>query len=233
MALISKVINKAAAPMEGANLAVLQSLMDRIDSGELNFYEKTEDFNLTVSLTDFNFLKLDTALYNKINLPFQITIWNNTFMKTRMFRVVSRKLPNTINWFTDVELPLDIEINEEKSFIIYVAIDSLDDLDWLIDNDMAFMLYTDNTTLAEVDFAIHVPDIRELTKYRAYEDTTLDLDDWYLQGLTDFDDILMKAFKLDDEQRVYSKLKEFQNFMDISADSTYGSAAVESVLSNI
>jgi hypothetical protein len=97
MALISQFINQVAAPMEGCNLAVLQGLMSQIDDGKLDFYEKAPAFNVSVQMNQFNILKLDTAMYNKINLPFQVTVYNNTFMSTRIFRLVSRKIPNTIN----------------------------------------------------------------------------------------------------------------------------------------
>jgi hypothetical protein len=97
MALIYKNIKSLAAPMEGCNLSVLQSLMSQIDTGELSFYEQKRGFKLTVDLASFNTLKIDTVLYSKINLPFQVSIYNNTFMKTKVFRLVSRKIPNTIN----------------------------------------------------------------------------------------------------------------------------------------
>lgn len=97
MALILDYIKANAAPMEGANLAVLEDLLNQIDSGKLNFYEKAEEFKIELKLADFNLLQFDHHLYSKINLPFQITVYNNTFMKTKIYRLVSRKLPNTIN----------------------------------------------------------------------------------------------------------------------------------------
>lgn len=233
MAIVSSVLKSVATPMEGCNLAVLQDLLSQIDTGNLDFYEKTGNFKLSIKMADFNLLKFDNVLYTKLNLPFQITVMNNTFMKTNVFRLVSRKLPNTINWFSNIEFPFDVEIGQSASFIIYIAIDSLDDIDWLIDNDMAFMLYTDNTTLSEIDFAIRVPDIRGIVQYQNPRDNTLSLDEQYLQGIFELEDLLPKAFKLDDEAKVYNKLKDFQNFIDLSSDSTYGKAAMESVLSDI
>jgi hypothetical protein len=94
-------------------------------------------------------------------------------------------------------------------------------------------MYSDNTTLSEIDFAIRVPDIRGLTKYSKLRDTTLDLDDWYLSGLLSIDDIIPKAMSLDEEVKVYAKLKTFQNFVDLSTDSTYGQAAMEALLNDI
>jgi len=51
--------------------------------------------------------------------------------------------------------------------------------------------------------------------------------------LLQLEDIIPKAFNLDDEAKIYSKLRNFQNFVDLSSDSTYGQAAVESVLKDI
>ena len=117
--------------------------------------------------------------------------------------------------------------------MIYVSIDSFDDVDWLIDNDLAFMMYSDNTTLSEIDFAIRVPDIRGVLSITDRGDTTLDLDDWYNPGLLDLEDIIPRAFKLDDDAKVYSKLRDFQLMSDLSPDLTYGKEALESMLIDI
>ena len=97
MSLLAQNLKQVTTPMEGCNLSVLQSVLDQIDSGALNFYEKAPEFKLVIDMTNFNLLAVDYAMYNKINLPFEITVYNNTFMKTRVLRLVSRKLPNTVN----------------------------------------------------------------------------------------------------------------------------------------
>lgn len=70
-----------------------------------------------------------------------------------------------------------------------MTIDTLDDIDWLIDNDLAFVAYTDNTTLYEIDFAIRVPDIRGISSFSQFENY-IEAKDWYESGVTDFDEII-------------------------------------------
>jgi hypothetical protein len=61
------------------------------------FYQNTDKFQITINPQDFDLLQVNEKLSHAIILPYEVSIVNKSFMKTKVYRLVSRKLPNTIN----------------------------------------------------------------------------------------------------------------------------------------
>jgi len=104
--------------VEAAAGEMLSTILNGMDSGTLTFTETVDAFKISINMSNFNILTFDEILYDKLNLPFQVSIYNNTFMKTTVSRLVSRKIPNTISWASNITNPFEIEIGETKSFMI-------------------------------------------------------------------------------------------------------------------